>query len=63
MAVCVAISLMLQNKYFDGIILKTYNIKSIKMEAQRRAVAYLEQDESTEYVSKMNVTGVQFPQQ
>ena len=47
-AVSVAISLMLQNKYFDG---KTYDIKRIKKEAQRRAITYLEEEEFTKYVS------------
>ena len=47
-AVSVAISLMLQNKHFDG---KHYNIKNLKQEAQRRAVTYLEEDGFKDCVS------------
>ena len=49
-AVSVAISLMLQNKYFDG---KHYNIKNLKHEAQRRAVTYLQEDGFKDYVSTL----------
>ena len=46
-AVSVAISLMLQNKHFDG---KHYNIKNLKHEAQKRAVTYLQEDGFKDYV-------------
>ena len=39
---------MLQNKHFDG---KNYDVQSIKDEAQRRAVKYLQEDEFPKYVS------------
>ena len=51
-AVCVAISLMLQNKHYDG---KTYDMKSIKHEAQRRAAEYLEGEGFEKYVSKIKL--------
>ena len=51
-AVCVAISLMLQNKHYDG---KTYDMKSIKQEAQRRAAAYLEEEGFAKYVSNLKL--------
>ena len=47
-AVCVAISLMLQKEHFNG---KHYDIKGIKMEAQRRAEQHLQEDEFPQYVS------------
>lgn len=50
-AVCVAISLMLQNKHFDG---KKYNIEAIKAEAQKRAVEYLKEDEFPKYIDEFN---------
>ena len=49
-AVSVAISLMLQNKHFDG---KHYNIKSLKHEAQSRAVTYLQEDGFKDCVSTL----------
>lgn len=48
-AVCVAISLMLQKKYFDG---KNYDIKEIKAEAQRRALIHLQEEGFTKYAGE-----------
>lgn len=50
-AVCVAISLMLQKKHFNG---KHYDIKSIKTEAQQLAAAYLREDEFPQYIEELN---------
>ena len=47
-AVCVAISLMLQNKHFNGWY---YDVKSIKDEAYKRAVVYLQEEGFSQYVS------------